>query len=194
MCGSPPGPRAFAEVYETARCRPLRGADPARSHVTRHPQAPGSEDDSRHSRNLDGVHPPPARGLLCSCVNLLREVSVFSRVDIFQTPDQLVVESDLPGVAREDVEIWVSHDCLRIHFSRRPTHATADGTYLKQERVPGSYQRDLKLPHAVDPDSLTAELQDGILRVRMRLDPEGRALRRFDLGEMAELGEMARCH
>ena len=119
---------------------------------------------------------------------------MFSRVDIFQTSDQLVVESDLPGVAPEDVEIWASQDCLRIHFSRRPTHASADGTYLKQERVPGSYQRDLKLPRAVDPDSLTAQLQDGILRVWLRLDPACRAARHFDLGGLASMGEVERCH
>ena len=118
---------------------------------------------------------------------------MFSRVDIFQTSDQLVVESDLPGVARDDVEIWVSQDCLRIHFSRRPTHASAEGTYLKQERVPGSYQRDLKLPRAVDPDSLTAQLHDGILRVWMRLDPAGQAVRHFELGDLAEMGEIAQC-
>ena len=119
---------------------------------------------------------------------------MFSRVDIFQTRDQLVVESDLPGVAREDVEIWVSQDCLRIHFSRRPTHASAEGTYLKQERVPGSYQRDLKLPKSVDPDSLTAQLRDGILRVRMRLDPSAQVVRHFDFEDMAEMSEVARCH
>jgi len=119
---------------------------------------------------------------------------MFSRVDIFQTQDQLMVESDLPGVARDDVEIWVSQDCLRIHFSRRPTHASAEGAYLKQERVPGSYQRDLKLPRTVDPDSLTAQLRDGILRVRMRLDPAGQASRRFELEDVPEMAEIAHCH
>ena len=124
----------------------------------------------------------------------MAEVSVFSRVDIFQMGDELVVESDLPGVAREDVELWVSQDCLRIHFSRRPTHASAEGTYLKQERVPGSYQRDLKLPKVVDPDTLTAQLQEGILRVRIRLDAAGEAVRHFELEDMIEMGEVARCH
>jgi len=119
---------------------------------------------------------------------------MFSRVDIFQTRDRLMVESDLPGVAREDVEIWVSQDCLRIHFSRRPTHASAEGSYLKQERVPGSYQRDLKLPRSVDPDSLTAQLRDGILRVSIRLDPGGEATRRFDLDDMPEMAEIALSH
>jgi len=124
----------------------------------------------------------------------MAEVSVFSRVDIFQMGDELVVESDLPGVAREDVELWVSQDCLRIHFSRRPTHASEEGTYLKQERVPGSYQRDLKLPKVVDPDTLTAQLQEGILRVRIRLDAAGEAVRHFELEDMIEMGEVARCH
>ena len=119
---------------------------------------------------------------------------MFSRVDIFQTRDRLMVESDLPGVAREDVEIWVSQDCLRIHFSRRPTHASAEGSYLKQERVPGSYQRDLKLPRSVDPDSLTAQLRDGILRVSIRLDPGRQAPRRFELDDMPEMAEIALSH
>jgi len=119
---------------------------------------------------------------------------MFSRVDIFQTQDQLMIESDLPGVSREDVEIWASQDCLRIHFSRRPTHGAAEGTYLKQERVPGSYQRDLKLPRSVDPDSLTARLHDGILQVRIRLDPACQSTRHFGLDDMIETNEVVQCH
>ncbi len=80
------------------------------------------------------------------------------------------LELDLPGVAREDVSLTLEKDVLQIVAERKQREEHREG--MHEERVYGKMTRTLRLPEAVDPDSITAELNDGVLRVTLTKSAE----------------------
>ena len=111
---------------------------------------------------------------------------MLSRADIYQSHGELFIESDLPGVAEEDIEILASRDRVRIKFRRKAPPEQREVEYFKQERTPGDFSRDLKLPRNVDPSSLWAHLDHGTLKIRMHFEGEGLGERCFRLSEIDE--------
>lgn len=109
---------------------------------------------------------------------------MLSRADIYQSHGELVIESDLPGVAEEDIEILASRDRVRIKFRRKAAHGSREVEYFKQERVPGEFSRDLKLPRCIDPSSLWAHLDHGTLKIRMHFEGEALGEQSFRLSDV----------
>lgn len=113
---------------------------------------------------------------------------MLTRADIYEAQGHLVVESDLPGVAEEDVFLRISKDHLRIEFRRRAPNRQERTAYFRQERIPGEFSRDLRLPRCVDPESLEARLDHGTLQVRLRLDEEARGELEFGIADSEDRG------
>ena len=111
---------------------------------------------------------------------------MLTRADIYEAKGHLVVESDLPGVVEEDVFLRISKDHLRIEFRRRPSNRRERSAYFRQERIPGEFSRDLRLPRCVDPGSLEARLDHGTLQIRLRLDEEARGELEFGVADVDE--------
>ncbi len=89
---------------------------------------------------------------------------------LWEDADGLHVELDLPGVKAEDLEITTSQGRLRMVANRR----TPEGErkyYLNQQRF-GRVERLVTLPEQYDPDSIQAELHDGVLHVCLTKRPE----------------------
>jgi HSP20 family protein len=79
------------------------------------------------------------------------------------------VEVDLPGVAQEDVEVTLEKNTLSIAAERK---APEDRKFWHQERSYGKIQRLITLPESVDPNSIEAELKDGVLHLALSKRPE----------------------
>jgi HSP20 family protein len=86
-------------------------------------------------------------------------------VDLEETDDAYVVEAELPGVKREDVNIELVGNELTITGEAREQERT--GTLRKKTRRPGRFDYRLGLPSHVDPEKVDASLSDGILTVRV---------------------------
>ena len=65
-----------------------------------------------------------------------REQYIMPPVDIYETPEDLVVMADLPGVTREDLEVRVDNNLLTIRGHARHI---APGTPVYQEYDPGAF-------------------------------------------------------
>lgn len=85
-------------------------------------------------------------------------------VDIFETPDGLVVVADLPGVRQPGLDVRVEDDTLTIHG--RPDVST-EGTERYREYALGEFFRQFELTEAVDQVGITANLQHGVLTVTL---------------------------
>ena len=88
-------------------------------------------------------------------------------VDVYQTPDDIVVESAIAGVRPEDIDIQVTADSIAIRGSRRREKEVSDEDYLYQECYWGRFARSIILPQEVDPDSADVTFKNGILTVRL---------------------------
>lgn len=86
-------------------------------------------------------------------------------VDIEETEDAYVVEAELPGVKREDVDIEVVGNELTI--SGEIKEKERKGVLRKRTRRVGRYEYRVTLPDQVDPDAIDAKLNEGVLTLRI---------------------------
>lgn len=86
-------------------------------------------------------------------------------VDIYERPDCLVVVAELPGVAKNDVQVSVEGSTLRIAGSR-PKKIPTDTERVHQMEIPhGPFERLVELPHGADTDAIDARHGSGYLTV-----------------------------
>jgi HSP20 family molecular chaperone IbpA len=85
-------------------------------------------------------------------------------VDIFETPEGLVVIADLPGVRQPGLDVRVANNTLSIHG--RPD-APPQGTELYREYALGEFFRQFELTDTVDQEGISANLQHGVLTLTL---------------------------
>ena len=102
-------------------------------------------------------------------------------MDLLETGDQFVLRADLPGMSEEDVNIELEDSTLTVSGERKAEHEQEGEGYYRLERSFGSFQRSLTLPKGVDPESVTAGFDRGVLEVRIP-KPEERKPRRIHIG------------
>ena len=88
-------------------------------------------------------------------------------VDVYQTPDEIVVESAIAGVKPDDIDIQVTADSISIKGSRHRAREVSDDDYLCQECYWGKFARTVIFPQEVDPEGAAVGFKNGILTVRL---------------------------
>jgi len=89
------------------------------------------------------------------------------QVDMCETPEEIIVEVELPGVRREDVRIEIEGDSLHITGERRTTAERQERNYYRLERRHGRFARQLRLSGTVDRERIRAEFDAGILIITL---------------------------
>lgn len=88
------------------------------------------------------------------------------RTDISDNGDAFVLESELPGFRKEDIDINIENDCLTITAERKSDTEEKEKNYVKRERVYGSYSRSFDVS-AINVEEIDAEYTDGILKLTL---------------------------
>jgi HSP20 family protein len=89
-------------------------------------------------------------------------------MDVYETPARYVVTAELPGLAREQVEIAVQDNRLTIRGVRPAAGAESAASHYHQiERAHGSFERTFEFVDAVDQDAINADLRHGVLTVTL---------------------------
>jgi HSP20 family protein len=88
-------------------------------------------------------------------------------VDIREEDDAFFVDAEVPGLTADDVNIDVEKNVLTIRGERKVEKQETEGTYRRVERQYGSFTRSFTLPETVDADSISADLKDGVLALRL---------------------------
>jgi HSP20 family protein len=86
-------------------------------------------------------------------------------VDIFETDDAWVIEAELPGVDRKDINIELRDNELSI--SGEIKERKREGILRRKTRRVGEFDLRVTLPGHVDAENVQAEMQDGVLNVRV---------------------------
>lgn len=84
-------------------------------------------------------------------------------VDIYDRDDAIVIKTELPGVAKEDVYVEVKENILTLKGERKIEKEEAEGTYYRKERLYGKFQRSFTLPVETDSEKIKASFKDGVL-------------------------------
>ena len=77
------------------------------------------------------------------------------------------VEAELPGIAREDLDVSIDGNILTLRGERKLNKETKGRDFLIHESGYGTFMRRLTLPEGVDPDKVQARYEDGMLMITM---------------------------
>jgi HSP20 family protein len=114
-----------------------------------------------------------------------QSVEFVPRFDVKETKDAYVISADLPGVKDEELNVSLNGNLLTISGTREEEHREEGESYYAMERSHGSFARTFTMPDGVDGDSVTADLKQGVLTVRIPKKPEAQP-KRIAIGKGGE--------
>jgi HSP20 family protein len=91
----------------------------------------------------------------------------FPAVNLYAGRDGIAILAELPGVAKDELEVHAHRDTLTLRGTRRPA-AEDEAAYHRRERRGGAFTRTIQLPFRVDPERIEARLEDGVLRLSLQ--------------------------
>jgi HSP20 family protein len=106
--------------------------------------------------------------------SLLAPISVAPKTDVYEADDHLILEMEAPGLREEDINLTVEGNTLTISGERKQDQERKKGRYQCVERYYGSFSRTFTLPATVDPASIEASYEHGVLRVSMSKKAEAK--------------------
>jgi HSP20 family protein len=96
-------------------------------------------------------------------------------VDIYETEGHdLVLQAELPGMSREDIDVTVEQQILTIKGTRKAASEVPEDRYRRVERRFGSFSRSFTLPATVDAGKVSAEYKNGLLTVKLPFREESK--------------------
>ena len=94
----------------------------------------------------------------------------FGRTDIYLKDKTLVIETELPGARKEDIQVRVEDNRLVITGEVRRYEEVRDENYIRMGRRYGAFRRVFPLPEEVeDKKAIRAKFENGVLRVEIPL-------------------------
>ena len=91
---------------------------------------------------------------------------VFPHLNVFTSGDDFVVEAELPGVKKQDLDVQVRGDTLRIQGKKTITY-DENASIHRRERAAGQFDRTVTLPDEIDSARVSADFRDGVLTLRL---------------------------
>ncbi len=88
----------------------------------------------------------------------------YPSIDLFQKNDDTVLTVELPGVKKEDINIEIKNNLFRISGERKLEYPEKASVH-RVERCNTQFDRTVKLPVTVDADKVSAEYENGVLKV-----------------------------
>ena len=85
--------------------------------------------------------------------------------DLEETDDAYIVEVEVPGAKREDIDVEVAGRRLRVSGERKERERT--GILRRSTRTVGRFEHEVVLPGEVDEEGIEASLDEGVLTVRI---------------------------
>ncbi len=101
-------------------------------------------------------------------------LAVVPRMDVHNEKDRFVVEAELPGVDKGDVEVSVVNGMLRIKGTKKSSREEKSEGRVMSERSYGSFERVVALADDVDPATVSAKFDNGVLTVTAGKRPDAK--------------------
>ena len=88
------------------------------------------------------------------------------RIDVEETGDAYLLRADLPGIARDQINVEINEDVVTIAVEYK-RETTTDAKPIRLERLSGKASRSLRLPVTVDATKAEARHVDGVLTLTL---------------------------
>jgi HSP20 family protein len=97
----------------------------------------------------------------------LPELDWSPRVDLWEKDGDMMLRADLPGMKKDDVEIYFEEGDLVLRGERRETKERKENDQYRSECFYGSFYRRIPLGFEIDPKLVHAKLDNGVLELRL---------------------------
>ncbi|MFE2423737.1 Hsp20/alpha crystallin family protein [Streptomyces hokutonensis] len=102
-------------------------------------------------------------------------------MDAYREGEEYVIALDLPGVAKDAIDIDVERNMLTVKAERRPVTKADDVQMELSERPLGVFSRQLVLADTLDTERITADYEAGVLTLRIPIAERAKP-RRITIG------------
>lgn len=89
------------------------------------------------------------------------------KIDVWEDEDKYVVEAELPGFDKKDIDVNITDDILTIRATRKQEEEKKGKNYYYAERSYGEFVRSLRLPVEVDKKAIKAKYNNGVLELTL---------------------------
>lgn len=89
------------------------------------------------------------------------------KTDIKETETEYLIETELPGIKKEEIDVKLENKMLTISVNRNEEVKDEKEGYIRRERKSGSYSRSFTVSD-VNEDDVTAKYEDGILKITLK--------------------------
>ncbi len=88
-------------------------------------------------------------------------------IDVYQTPDAIIIKSMIAGVRPEDLDVSITRDTVSIRGHREEEKIAKEDDYFARELYWGSFARTIQLPEEIDVDEAEAVEKHGLLILKL---------------------------
>ena len=93
-------------------------------------------------------------------------------VDVRESPTDIVIEAELPGLNEDDIDVTLNDGVLTIKGEKKSEREEKKDDYHVTERSYGRFQRAFRVPSTIDEEKIEAKLEKGVLHLTLPKMPE----------------------
>ena len=107
-------------------------------------------------------------------IPVIRFERQYPPVNLYELDDEYLITAELPGTSSDNLELTMGNGTLTIKGKRLGPVGVPEDRFRRHERVWGAWERSLNLPERVETDRVSAEFNDGILKIHLPKAAEAR--------------------
>ena len=95
-------------------------------------------------------------------------------VDVYEDEHSVTLKIEVPGIDEKDVDVRIENNTLTVHGERKFEKEEKEENYRRVERQYGSFTRTFTLPNTVDQESVQADYDKGVLKIKLAKKQEAK--------------------
>lgn len=106
--------------------------------------------------------------------DLMTTAAFVPPVDIYEDQHKIVLKLEVPGMKESDLDIQLENNLLTVKGERKFENEEKEENFHRIERRYGSFYRSFTIPNTVNPESVKANYDAGVLRVELEKRAEAK--------------------
>jgi HSP20 family protein len=95
-------------------------------------------------------------------------------VDIYEDEHNITLKIEVPGIDQKDIDVRLENNTLTVRGERKFEKEEKEENFHRVERRYGSFFRAFTLPTTVDSDSVSADYENGMLKIKLAKKAEAK--------------------
>ncbi len=89
-------------------------------------------------------------------------------VDIYEKDDTIIVDADMPGITKEDIQLDVEGKFITLGYERKSEVEINEEQLYRKEKRYGKFERTFSMPFEIEPDNVSASYENGVLKLKLK--------------------------